>query len=327
MKAKGGETVSVFLEPLDDPYGYDAYRLLRSKVVPTGLATIVLGMALGSFSVWLPPLRNEDAHAIATELTDFLGMASGGALNVSFADNNATVSLVVMVFLVIGFSLLGYARNNRKNFMTAYPRITNFYTPSQKAQALKVRRRWILAGAAGLVLSALLGGIVAAAGTPLGLNPTTPRGSAIPVGLFLLGAAPSLWMIAHGIIVGDRVDIFEYNYQALSLTNRYDIRANQTGVRQHVMLGEQRIASRFHVVNRCILGVGIFLAVMLWVVPSLHTNFAPVPLQAACALWYAVYKVGEQLAKHRYEAPDPDTDEVEESAALAKQQRPPKFKA
>lgn len=319
--------MNVFLEPLDDPYGYDAYRLLRSKVVPTGLATIVLGMALGSFSVWLPPLRNEDAHAIATELTDFLGMVSGGALNVSFADNNATVSLVVMVFLVIGFSLLGYARNNRKNFMTAYPRITNFYTPSQKTQALKVRRHWILAGAAGLVLSALLGGVVAAARAPLGLNLTTPRGSAIPVGLFLLGVAPSLWMIAHGIIVGDRVDIFEYNYQALSLTNRYDIRANQTGVRQHVMLGEQRIASRFHVVNRCILGVGIFLAVMLWVVPSLHTNFAPVSLLVACALWYAVYKVGEQLAKHRYEAPDPDTDEVEESAALAKQQKPPKFKA
>lgn len=319
--------MSVFLEPLDDPYGYDAYRLLRSKVVPTGLATIVLGMALGSFSVWLPPLRNEDAHAIATELTDFLGMVSGGALNISFADNNATVSLVVMVFLVIGFSLLGYARNNRKNFMTAYPRITNFYTPSQKARALKVRQRWILAGAAGLVLSALLGGIVAAAGAPLGLNLTTHRGSAIPVGLFLLGAAPSLWMIAHGVIVGDRVDIFEYNYQALSLTNRYDIRVNQTGARQHVMLGEQRIASRFHVANRCILGVGIFLAVMLWVVPSLHTNFAPVPLLVACALWYLVYKVGEQLAKHRYEAPDPDTDEVEESAALAKQQKPPKFKA
>ena len=319
--------MSLFLEPLDDPYGYDAYRLLRSKVVPAGLATIVLGTALGSFSLWLPPLRNEDAHAIATELTDFLGMVSGGALNIGFADNNATISLVVMIFIIIGFALLGYARNNRKNYMTAYPRITNFYTPSQKAEALKVRRRWILAGVIGLALSAGLGGAVAAAEAPLGLDLTTHRGSAIPVGLFLLGAAPSLWMIAHGIIVGDRVDIFEYNYQALSLTNRYDIRVNQTGARQRVMLGEQRIASRFRVVNRCILGVGIFLTIMLWAVPSLHTNFAPVPLLAACVLWYVVYKVGEQLAKHRYEAPDPDTDEVEESAALAKQQKPPKFRA
>ena len=80
-------------------------------------------------------------------------------------------------------------------------------------------------------------------------------------------------------------------------------------------------------VNRCILGVGIFCTVMLWVVPSLHTPFAFVPLAVACLLWYVVYKVGEQLARRRYEAPDPDTDDVEESAALAKQQKPPKFKA
>ncbi|WP_296010541.1 hypothetical protein [uncultured Adlercreutzia sp.] len=319
--------MALFLEPLDDPYGYDAYRLLRSKVVPAGLATVVLGCALGSFGLWLPHLRGEDAHAIATELTDFLGMVSGGALAIPVADNNAAVSLIVMIFLIIGFSLLGYARTNRKNYMAAYPRIKNFYTPSQKAQALRVRRRWIAGGISGLALSATLGAAIACAEAAAGMDALSHRGLAIPVGATLAGVAPSLWMIAHGVIVGDRVDIFEYNYQALSQTNRYDIRVNQTGERQRVMLGEQRIASRFHVVNRCILGVGIFCTVMLWVVPSLHTPFAFVPLAVACLLWYVVYKVGEQLARRRYEAPDPDTDDVEESAALAKQQKPPKFKA
>lgn len=319
--------MALFLEPLDDPYGYDAYRLLRSKVVPTGLATVVLGCALGSFAVWLPHLRNEDAHAIATEITEFLGMVSGGALSVGVADDNAAISLVVLIFLVIGFSLLGYARNNRKNFMTAYPRIKNFYTPSQKAQALRLRRHWIAAGAVGLALSAGLGTVVAAGEASAGMDVTSHRGLAVPLGVALLGAAPSLWMIAHGVIVGDRVDIFEYNYQALSLTNRYDIRVNQTGERQRVMLGEQRIASRFHVVNRCILGVGIFFTVMLYTVPSLHTPWALAPLFVACVLWYAVYKVGEQIARRRYETPDPDTDEVEETAALAAQPKPPKYRA
>lgn len=316
--------MALFLTPLDDPYGYDAYRLTRSKVVPAGLATVVLGLALGSFAVWLPPLRNDDAHAIATELTDFLAMVSGGALNVSFADNNAAISLVVMIFLVIGFSLLGYARNNRRNYMAAYPRIQSFYTPSQRSQALKVRRRWIAAGIAGLALSALLGAASAGAVAAAGVELTSHRGIAIPAGVFLLGAAPSLWMIAHGVIVGDRVDIFEYNYQALSVTNRYDIQANQTGERRRVMLGEYRIWSRFHLVNRCILLTGIFPTVMLNIVPSLHTDFAFAPLAVALVLWYAIYKIGEQIAKRRYEAPDPDTFDVDESAALPQREKPAK---
>lgn len=316
--------MALFLTPLDDPYGYDAYRLARSKIVPAGLATVVLGLALGSFAVWLPPLRNEDAHAIASELTDFLAMATGGALNIGFADNNAAVSLVVMIFLVIGFSLLGHARNNRRNYMTAYPRIQSFYTPSQKSQALKVRRRWIAAGVAGLALSAFLGAAGAGAAAAAGIDLTTHRGMAIPVGIVLLGTAPSLWMIAHGVIVGDRVDIFEYNYQALSVTNRYDIQANQTGERRRVMLGECRIWSRFHLVNRCILLTGIFLTVMLNIVPSLHTDYAFAPLAVALVLWYAIYKVGEQIAKRRFEAPDPDAFDVEESAALPQRKKPSK---
>ena len=76
-REKGG-AVALFLTPLDDPYGYDAYRLLRSKVVPAGLATVVLGCALGSFAVLLPPLKNEDAHAIATELSDFWAWCRAG---------------------------------------------------------------------------------------------------------------------------------------------------------------------------------------------------------------------------------------------------------
>lgn len=308
--------MALFLTPLDDPYGYDAYRLLRSKVVPAGLATVVLGCALGSFAVWLPPLRSEDAHAIASELTDFLGMVSGGALKLGFADRNAAISLVVMIFLVIGFSLLAYARNNRRNYMAAYPRIRNFYTPSQIRQARRLRLRWIAAGVAGLAVSVAAGAAVAAAVGSAGADLTDRRQWAVPVGVVLAGAAPSLWMIAHGVVVGDRVDIFEYNYQALSLTNRYDIAAHQEGERQRVMLAEQRIASRCHIANRCILGVGIFCTVMLWVVPSLHTPFAPAPLLIALALWYAVYKIGEEYARHRYEAPDPDVFDVSESDAL-----------
>lgn len=339
--------MALFLTPLDDPYGYDAYRLLRSKVVPAGLATVVLGCALGSFAVWLPPLRNEDAHAIATELTDFLGMVSGGALKLGFADRNAAVSLVVMIFLVIGFSLLAYARNNRRNYMAAYPRIRNFYTPSQIRQARRLRRRWIAAGVAGLALSTMAGAAVAAGTGALGVGSdilaravsgggaqavggTGAPGAAaadhrllaVPVGVMLAGAAPSLWMIAHGVIVGDRVDIFEYNYQALSLTNRYDIAANQTGDRQRVMLAEQRISARCRLVNRAVTGVGIFCTVMLYVVPSLHTPFALGPLLVALALWYAVYKIGEEYARRRYEAPDPDVFEVAEKDALPA--RPPK---
>lgn len=314
--------MSLFITPLDDPYGYDAYRLMRSKVVPAGLATVVLGCALGSFAQWLPPLRNEDAHAIASELTDFLAMVSGGALKMGFADNHAAVSLVVMIFLVIGFSLLGYARNNRRNFMTAYPRIQSFYTPSQIAQAQRLRIRWIVAGIGGLALSAAVGGAVAAAMSAAGADITQQRTLAAPLGIALAGAAPSLWMIAHGVIVGDRVDIFEYNYQALSLTNRYDISANQTGERRQVMLAEQRIASRFHVVNRCIVGVGIFATVMLNIVPSLHTPFAFVPLLIACILWYTVYKIGEVYTRRHYETPDPDVFAVDEKDAL--KQRAPK---
>ena len=305
--------MALFLKPLDDPYGYDAYRLLRSKVVPSGLAVVVLGCALGSFAILLPHLREDDAHAIATEVSELLSSVSGGVLSMSVADNNAGISLVMAIFFVIGLSLLGYARNNRKNYMTAYPRIKNFYTPSQKAQALKLRRRWMCAGVAGLMLSAIVGVAVALAERTAGMSTVGSHWLAIPLGIALIGTAPSLWMIAHGVIVGDRVDIFEYNYQALSLTNRYDIRANQTGERQRVMLGEQRIFSRFRVVNRCIMSVGVFCTVALWVVPSLRTRFALVPLIVACILWYAVYKLGEQIAKHRYEQPDPDTDAVSEA--------------
>lgn len=316
--------MALFLTPLDDPYGYDAYRLARSKIVPAGLATVVLGLALGSFATWLPPLRSEDAHAIATELTSYVAMISGGALNIGFADNNAAISLVVMIFLVIGFSLLGYARNNRRNYMAAYPRIQSFYTPSQTSQALKLRRRWVAAGIAGLALSTLLGAASAGVEAAAGIDLTSHRGVGIAAGVFLLGASPSLWMIAHGVIVGDRVDIFEYNYQALSVTNRYDIQVNQQGERRGVMLGEYRIWSRFHVVNRCIILTGIFFTVMLNIVPSLHTDFAFVPLATALVLWYVIYKIGEQLAKRRYEAPDPDTFDVDETAALSQREKPVK---
>lgn len=308
--------MTLFLTPLDDPYGYDAYRLLRSKVVPAGLATVVLGCALGSFAVWLPPLRSEDAHAIASELTDFLGMVSGGALKLGFADRNAAISLVVMIFLVIGFSLLAYARNNRRNYMAAYPRIRNFYTPSQIRQARRLRLRWIAAGVAGLAVSAIAGVAVAGGTGVLGAAVADHRSLAVPFGVALTGAAPSLWMIAHGVIVGDRVDVFEYNYQALAFTNQYDIAANQTGERQRVMLAENRLWTGFHIASRCILGVGIFCTVMLYVVPSLHTPFALGPLLAALGLWYVAYKIGEEYARRRYEAPDPDAFEVAEQDAL-----------
>lgn len=265
------------IQPISDPYGYDAYRLRRAKVVPTGFAIIVLGLALGSFSLWLPHLRSDDAHALAHELSAFVGTFTGGIVTLDFADNNAIISLVVMIFLVIGISMLGYARTNRRNYMAAYPRIKDFYTDDEKRQALKVRRRWVALGVivliAGLLISVGVAALVAVSDIDLHSN----RGRAIPIGVFLTIAAPAVWMIAHGVIVGDRVDIFEYNYQALSLTNRYDIQVNQTGERQRVMLGENRIETFCHSASHWVVVLGVFVSVMMVVLPSLRSPYAGVP--------------------------------------------------
>lgn len=314
--------MQLFEKPLDDPYGYDAYRLLRAKIVPAGFATIILGAALGSFAILLPPLRSQDAHAIAKGLDHFVDSATGGALKISFADANAVISLVIMVFFIIGIFLLGYARSNRRNYMTAYPRIKNFYAPSQRQAALRLRRRWIAVGIGCLALSAAIGWAIMAAEAAMGIDTTTHRGMAVPIGVFLLGAAPSTWMIAHGIIVGDRVDIFEYNYQALSLTNRYDIAVNQTGERREVMQAENTIWTLFRIINRFVLAIGAFWSLALYIVPSLKTPWAPVPFLAALVAWCGIYKIGEEIARHRYELRDVESHTVDESQALACKEEP-----
>ena len=304
--------MQLFPKPLSDPYGYDAYRLMRSKVVPTGLAIVVVGLALGSFSLWLPQIRQDDAHAIAQELSTFVGTFTGGTVTLNFADNNALISLVVMIFLVIGAAMLGYARNNRRNYMAAYPRIKDFYTDDQKRAALRLRRRWIAVGALTLVAGAILGAGAAFGVQAAGIDLGTNRGRAIPIGIFLLVAAPAIWMISHGVIVGDRVDVFEYNYQALSRTTRYAIQVNQPGERRRVMLGENRIETLFGIISRCLVVLGFFATVMLTILPSLRTPYAAVPLLASLVAWYAVYKVGEEIARHRFEEADPEARAIGE---------------
>lgn len=296
----------LFIKPINDPFGYDAYRLRRSKIVPTALAIIVLGLALGAFALWLPQIRGDDAHAIAKELSAFSATFTGGIVSLNFADNNAIISLVVMIFLVLGVSMLGYARTNRRNYMTAYPRIKDFYTDDQKREALNARRRWILFGAALMVVGALITAGVTALVDMSDIDLHSNRGRAIPIGVFLSIAAPSVWMIAHGVIVGDRVDVFEYNYQALSLTNRYDIQVNQTGERQRVMLGENRIETLCHSVSHWVVVLGFFTSVMMVILPSIRNPYALVPFAASLVAWYIIYKIGEEIARHRFEVDDPE---------------------
>lgn len=294
----------LFEKPITDPYGYDAFRLKRAKVVPAGLATIMLGASLGSFAALLPSLRSEDAHAIAQELDKFAADATGGAIQLNLADSNAAISLVVMIFFVIGLCLLGFARTNRKNYMTAYPRIQNFYSSSQKKQALLYRRRWILIGSAVVILFALISITLFTSESFALRQPPTRQELAIPLGIFFLGATPGVWMIAHGIMVGDRVDIFEYNYQALSLTNTYDIRVNQPASRQEIMIKENNLETIFHIVSKTIVSIGAFSTVMLYVVPSLKTPLAPLPFLLSLIGWYVAYKIGEEIARYHYESQD-----------------------
>ena len=292
------------MEVIDDAYGYDAYKHRRARIVPSAVAIIVLGASLGSFATLLPPIRSDDAQAIAASLDKFVSTATQNAIKGHISQSYAIVSLVVIASVAIGVAMLAYARKNRQAYMDAYPRIKNFYTDAQRANARRERNVRVGFGAAIVVVSLLVCAAVAAIQMAMGIDPWSKHALAISVGVGLFCAAPGLWLVVHGVMLGRRTDIFAYNYEALTRVSRYQIAATQTGEQRRIMLGEKSISATVTIVSRVCMALGALSSVALYLLPSFKSPWYWVPLTVSLALWYAIYKLGGWRAKRRYEHQD-----------------------
>ena len=190
--------------PPTDVCGYEEHQRMMALKVPTGVALILLGIALG--------LLFEGAVELA-----------------SWNGRDGLFVIIVLVGILAGLALLVPAGMEHTAFQKAHPYVEDFYTDEDRAAA---RRQFSAALIAGLAL------IFAGIGCLLMLERTAENW-----GLFFLMffIALGVWWIVRGGMLLGRVNIEEYNRSVGEDLEVEDIvSAKLDEARREVLLAQKR---------------------------------------------------------------------------------------
>ncbi|MDY2777529.1 MAG: helix-turn-helix transcriptional regulator [Collinsella sp.] len=162
-----------------DVCGYDEHQRMMAWKVPTGIALILVGIAIGLL---------------------FEGM---GGMPMG-ADDDAMFVIIVLAGILAGLVLLVPAGMDHTAFVKAHPFVEDFYTEEDRADARKAFSAAVVAGAAF---------IFAGVGCLLMIE-----GSDESLALFflLIFVAIGVWNIVHYGMLFGRTDVAEYNRSAAS---------------------------------------------------------------------------------------------------------------
>lgn len=219
-----------------DLFGYDeAMRSFGSKI-PTGVAAIILGVALGTLFFGL----TEELSLFPENLGAALGL------------------LCVFLGVGIGLALIIPAGLAHSAFMKAHPYLEDFYTAEQKAQARTAFAYQLVSGIACIFVGIC---IIIAIGE-------TPVGEAIGPCILMTFVAIGVWLIIHGSMTLGRVDIPQYNENAAEVATAEDL-ANAPipdGERTQLMTS-RRTNAKISAVCGTIMIVATIIALCLLFIP------------------------------------------------------------
>lgn len=237
--------------PPADVCGYDEHQRMMAWKVPTGIAAILIGVAIAML---------------------FEGAAGVGSHNGS----DAPFVVIVLAGVLAGLALIIPAGVAHSSFVKAHPYVEDFYTEDDRARARKSFSGGLIAG---------LAFIFAGIGCLLILE-ATAEGWALF--LFLFFIALGTWSIVHyGMLLG-RTNVAEYNRSAADELEIEDIVSAQIDAEvKDALLNRKRHGKKLGAVCGSIMIVATIVGLALLFAPVLAAPnpdaFEP---EGTTAMWF-----------------------------------------
>ena len=239
--------------PASDVCGYDEHQRMMAWKVPTGIAAILVGIAIAFF---------------------FEGAIDFGAHN----GHDVLFVIIVLVGVLAGLAFLVPAGMAHSAFVKAHPYVEDFYTEEDRAQARKSFVRGLIAG---------LAFIFVGVGFMLVLE---QRAENYGMFFLLFFIALGVWNIVHyGMLLG-RTNIAEYNKDAADELEIEDIVNAQVDVEvKDALLARKRHGKKLGAVCGSIMIVATIVGLALLFAPALTASdpdaFEP---EGTSAMWFWV---------------------------------------
>ena len=251
--AEGAQMPTVPAGPPQDICGYDEHQREMAWKVPTGIACILVGLALG-FLV-------------------------EGIFRASLSQGYGGVFLLCMSSgILIGLAFLIPAGMAHSAFVKAHPFIEDFYTEDDKLQTRTVFSRGLIGG-----IAAIFVGI----GILIVLGETMEDHSLF---FFFLFVALGVWSIVHyGMLLG-RINVTEYNKSASDELEIEDIMNAKIDTElKDALLQKKRHEQKLGAVCGVIMMIATVVGMALLLIPVFSSsdlsNFKP---EGTSAMWFWV---------------------------------------
>ena len=257
----GAQAQAVPAGPPQDVCGYDEHQRGMAWKVPTGIACIIVGVALGFFFEGAFPASSHNGH-------------------------DGTFIIFVLAGVLAGLAFLIPAGMAHSAFVKAHPFVEDFYTEEDRSHARTSFSRGLVGG-----IAAIFVGI----GLFLVLE---DRADDYALFFLLLLAALGVWSIVHyGMLLG-RTNVAEYNRNASDDLEVEEIMVAQ--VREEVrdsLLRRRKHGKRLGAVCGTIMIAATIVGLALMFAPVLTSpdpsNFKP---EGTSAMWFWVaWPVGGML--------------------------------
>ncbi len=239
--------------PPRDICGYDEHQRMLAWKVPTGIACILVGIALGFF---------------VSDIGTFLTLADG-----------TLFIIVVLIGILVGLAFFIPAGMAHSTFMKAHPYVEDFYTEDDKTQA---RTRFS---------SALIGGlacIFVGIGCFLVIEPHSEN---IALFFLLFFIALGVWNIVHyGMLLG-RVNVAEYNKNVADELEMEDIVNAQLDAEiKDALVSKKRHANKLGAICGTIMIIATIIGLVMLFAPmgmqGTWNSFGDFNPEGTTAMWF-----------------------------------------
>ena len=256
------KAASVPAGPPTDICGYEEHQRMMAWKVPTGVATILVGIAIGLF------------------FEGAVDLASVGARDGLFV-------IIVLAGILVGLAFLVPAGMDHSAFIKAHPFVEDFYTEDDRLGARK-------SFTVGLIMGIAL--IFVGIGCLVMLEEMATENVALFFLLFFI--ALGVWNIIHyGMLLG-RTDVAEYNRSVAEDLEVEDIvSAPLDDERREALLASKRADQKIGAVCGAIMIVATIIAFVLLFAPVLSSPDPDAfePLGTSSAWFWAAWPIGGMI--------------------------------
>ncbi|MBM6755108.1 helix-turn-helix transcriptional regulator [Collinsella tanakaei] len=261
-RAPEPKAASVPAGPPTDICGYDEHQRMMAWKIPTGVAAILVGIAIGLF------------------FEGAVDLASVGARDGLFV-------IIVLAGILVGLALLVPAGMDHSAFIKAHPFVEDFYTEDDRLGARK-------SFTVGLIMGIAL--IFVGIGCLVMLEEMATENVALFFLLFFI--ALGVWNIIHyGMLLG-RTDVAEYNRSVAEDLEVEDIVSAQLDdERREALLASKRADQKIGAVCGAIMIVATIIAFVLLFAPVLSSPDPDAfePLGTSSAWFWAAWPIGGMI--------------------------------